>query len=480
MYDVQVVEGIIKIFEDFASPEEIHVICRTFYDAYLSGDKKSKLFVTLLLPTVLLTYFVRLHTDAAITSAGSTTVKPLSPSQSRRNSQTTFSLGDESSSSPLDSLAFLLSEFCQLAPAVIRCPENCGSSAAYLPDYRVASVYHAPAFNIPAKSLTPKPITSRNSSSTLRLNHASLSTLPSPNFSNFDPACIVRIYADALTRQFVEGTEEQQGLVIISIRTFCDLVKRLTALDTPRILLRSQHHHSVLLIDLSIAIDKLLFMLSFELSLPTAPDTGCASPPDDVKSLRNRLFEELLPRLERYASYHCFASVLLVVGAIRNAWRLCLHPSTPVSPSGIVPIYRRVRLTSDEAMNRSDASPDEAMDSMLCPASPSTHKLSVFTNANFRAEPVAEDIPINGEQETAKMGTDRWKKQHQHHNLTIGSHNHIRHYHHYYQQQQQYFDEGLTRSSENLHSTLSSSSLNLDRAGQHHRRFWSKQRREKS
>eukprot|EP00108_Taenia_solium_P006049 TsM_000665200 transcript=TsM_000665200 gene=TsM_000665200 len=480
MYDVQVVEGIVKIFKDFASPEEIHVVCHTFYDAYLSGDKKSKLFVTLFLPTVLLTYLVHLHTDAETASAGSTGVKPLSPSQSRRDSQATFSLDDESlSSSPLESLAFLLSEFCQLAPAFIRCPEHCGSSVANLPDYGVASIYHSPPFSIATKSLPPKTITTRSNSATLILNHATtISTLPPPTFPNPDPACIIRIYADTLTRQFVEGTEEQQGIVNISIRTFCDLVERLTAFDMRRILPCSQHHHSIL-IDLSIAIDKLLFMLSFELSQPAGPNGGSASPSDDMKALRDRLLGVLLPNLERYASYHCFASVLLVVGAIRNVWRLRLHPSTAVSPAAMAPLYRRVRPTSDEAVDLSDAPSDEAMDGVLSPVSPSTHRPSVFTNANFRAEPVAEDIPISNEQEGAGMGTDRWKKLHLH-NLTIGPHNHVHHHHYQQQQQQQYFEEKLTRSSENLHFTLSTSSLNLDKDGQHHRRFWSKQRREKS
>lgn len=482
MYDVQVVEGIVKIFKDFASPEEINFICHTLYDAYLSGEKKSKLFVTLLLPTMLLTYLVRLHTGAETASAGSAGVRPSSPSQSRHSSQATFSLDDESlSSGPLESLAFLLSEFCQLAPAFIRYPEHCGSSVAHLPDYGVASIYHSPPFSIAAKPPTPKPITTRSSSAMLRLNHAAaIATLPLPTFPNLDPACIVRIYADTLTRQFVEGTEEQQGIVIVSIRTFCDLVERLTALDMRRILLCSQHHHSILLIDLSIAIDKLLFMLSFELSQPAGPNGGSASPSDDMKALRDRLLEELLPRLERYASYHCFASVLLVVGAIRNVWRLRLHPSIVVSPAVMAPLYRRVRPASDEATDLPDASPDEVIDGVLSPASPSTHRPSVFTNANFRAEPIAEDIPISGDQEEAGMGTDRWKKLHLHHNFTVGPHNHVRHHHHYQQQQQQQYFEGLTRSSENLHSTLSTSSLTLDKDGQHHRRFWSKQRREKS
>ncbi|KAL5112728.1 hypothetical protein TcWFU_008443 [Taenia crassiceps] len=484
VYDVQVVEGIVKIFKDFVSPEEIHIICHTFYDAYLSGDKKSKLFVALLLPTVLLTYLVRLHTDAETVSAESMDVKPSSPIRSRRSSEATFSLDDESfPSSPLESLAFLLSEFCQLAPAFIRCPEHFGSSITNLPDHGVASIYHSPPFSIATKSLTPKTITTRSSSATLRLNHARpIATLPPPTFPNLDPACIVRIYADTLTRQFVEGTEEQQGVVIISIRTFCDLVERLTALDMRRILSCSQYHHSILLIDLSIAIDKLLFMLSFELSQPSGSNGGPASPSGDMETLRDRLLVELLPRLERYASYHCFASVLLVVGAIRNVWRLRLHPSTAVSSAAMVPLYRRVRPTSDETTDLSDAPSDEAMDGVLSPASPSAHQPSVFTNANFRAEPVAEDIPISDGQEKAGIGTDRWKKLHPHYNLTIGPLNHVRHRHHYYQQQQkqQYFEEGLTRSSENLHSTLSTSSLTLDKDGQHHRRFWSKQRREKS
>ncbi|EUB64657.1 hypothetical protein EGR_00607 [Echinococcus granulosus] len=473
MYDVQVVEGIVKIFKDLASPEEIHIICHTLYDAYLSGDKKSRLFVTLLLPTMLLTYLVHLHTDAGTASAGSTGVKPSSPTQSHRNSQATFSLDDMSvPTGPLESLAFLLSEFCQLAPAFIRCPEYCGSGVANLPDYGVASVYHSPPFSIATKSQTPKTITTSSSVATLRFNYAtSTGTLPPPTFPNPDPACIVRIYADILTRQFVEGTDQQQGIVIFSIRTFCDLVERLTALNTHRILSCSQHHHSVLLIDLSIAIDKLLFMLSFELSQPADPNAGSASPSDDMEALRDRLFEELLPRLERYASYHCFASVLLVVGAIRNAWLLRLHPSTTVSLAAMAPLYRRIRLTSDETVDLSDALSDEAMNGVLSPTSVSTHRPSVFTNANFRAEPVAEDIPISGEQEAATTATDRWRKLYQNHNLTLGSHNHVRHHHHYQQlRQQQYFEEGLTRSSENLHFTLSSSSLSLDKDGQNHRR----------
>lgn len=468
-----------KIFIDFAPSDEIHSICRTFYDAYLSGDKRSRLFVTLLFPTMLQAYLLHLH-DATIESSGVKQQSPL-PYRSRRNSHPVFTLGEASNpTNPLESLALLLSEFCQLAPAFIRFPEHISSSGLNLPNYQTASVYHSPPLSILTKS--PKNSTDRFNTQKLEpVAGSAASTFHSSAFPDLDPSCLVRIYADTMSRQFVEGTEEQQGIVLLSIRTFCDLIERLTALNARRILSCNSYYHQALLIDLTITIDKLLFILSFEISQPVDLSANSTLPSDQIEMLLDRLFEQLLPKLERYATYHCFASELLTVSAVRNAWRLRLHPST-ASVSATAPLYRRIRLTSDELTDLSESTAsDERVGDVGGPAT--THRASVFTNANFRAEPVAEDIPIDNGQEVAGMSTEQRKLHHFHHshNLVISSHNHI-HSHIRSNQSTKYLNDELRRSSDKLHSTLSLSSLSLDRSGhtqqQHYKRFWSKQRQE--
>nr|CDS31794.1 hypothetical transcript [Hymenolepis microstoma] len=438
MYDVQVVEGIIKIFTDWSSLDEIHSICRTFYDAYLSGDKKSKFFVTLLLPSMLHTYLIRLSVEKlALVEKVPEAKSPSSPF--RRSSHLFFTLGDgpPMTNNPLESLAFLLSEFCQLAPAFVRCPEVYGNGSGSLPDYRVPSLYHTPPFN--ASKPVPQPkMTNNSSTSTIRFNptpsgltNGTSSQLSITAFSGIDISCIVRIYVDAIARQFVEGTEEQQAVVLLSISTYCDMVERLTTLNDRRVLPCAHHQHLTLMIELAIGIDKLLYILDLDLVQLMDQKTDVSK---QMEGLRDRMIKVLLPKLERYASYQCFASVLLVVGAVRNAWRLRLSTSTAANVVALVPLYRRVRLTSDDILDVSTSSnSDEASGNSTDPAFAhvGAHRPSVFTNANFKAEPIAEDIPIddaNCHDQTGK------RKRHLHnHKENVGSHS--RHIHHIYQQE---------------------------------------------
>ncbi|VUZ42033.1 unnamed protein product, partial [Hymenolepis diminuta] len=485
MYDVQVVEGIIKIFTDWSSLDEVHSICRIFYDAYLSGDKRSKFFVTLLLPTMLHTYLIHLHGEKTdIVAEGSGAESPSSPF--RRPSHPFFTLGDGPlpTTNPLESLAFLLSEFCQLAPAFVRCPELFGNGLGSLPDYLVPSVYHSPPFSTSKPVPQPK-MTNNSSSSTIKFNQTSSAVTSGTTsqpltaaFSDIDPPCIVRIYVDAMARQFVEGTEEQQAVVLLSIRTYCDMVERLTTLNNRRVLPCAHHHHLTLMIELVIAIDKLLYMLDFDLVQLTDQKTDVSV---KMEELRDRMTKVLLPQLERYASYYCFASVLLVVGAVRNAWRLRLSTPTTANTVPMVPLYRRVRLTSDDLDISTSSNSDETGGNSADPAfiNLGGHRPSVFTNANFKAEPVAEDIPIADANHPEKSGKRKLHLHINRHQQPVGSHN--RNIHHSYQQQDKpdgFGESGLaTRSTENFHKALSSSTQSLDRdSTPYYRRFWSRTR----
>ncbi|VDO13208.1 unnamed protein product [Rodentolepis nana] len=486
MYDVEVVEGIVKIFIDWSSLDEIHSICRTFYDAYLSGDKKSKFFVTLLLPTMLHTYLLRLSVEklALVEKATGGAKPPSSPF--RRSSHLFFTVGDgpPMTNNPLESLAFLLSEFCQLAPAFVRCPELYANGSGSLPDYRVPSVYHTPPFNISKPVPQPK-MTNNSSTSTIKFNttpsaltSGTTSQSSSTSFSDIDTSCIVRIYVDAMARQFVEGTEEQQAVVLLSIKTYCDMVERLTTLNNRRVLPCAHHQHLTLMIELAIGLDKLLYILDFDLVQLMDQKTDVSK---QMEGLRDQMVKVLLPKLERYASYHCFASVLLVVGAVRNAWRLRLNTPTTANVVALVPLYRRVRLTSDDLNDVSTSSnSDEASGNSADPvyAHPGGHRPSIFTNANFKAEPVAEDIPIADAHSYDQTGK---RKRHLLHNHKEPAASHSRHLHQIYPHEDKPDGFGgdwvIARSAENLHKALSPSTQSLNHDSiPYYRRFWSRSR----
>lgn len=301
MYDVQVVEGIVKTFNDWSSFDEIHSLCQIFYDAYLARDKRSKFFVALFLPTLLHTYLVRLHSAELVVTTAASGSKPFPPSHQafRRLSSPTFTLGGDShpsTANPFESLAFLLSEFCKFAPAFIRYPELYGSGPSALPDYRIASIYHTP-FGA-SKSFQQSKIANNSSSSTLKyaetpstnINGTAM-TQSQASLLDIDPPCIVRIYVDSMTRQFVEGTEEQQGVVLISIQTYCDMVDRLTALNTRRVLSCAHHHHLALMTELTIGIDKLLYMIAFELVQPEEQRTDVLRKMEELRDRMVRLHD---------------------------------------------------------------------------------------------------------------------------------------------------------------------------------------------
>ncbi|KAM7541027.1 hypothetical protein Aperf_G00000039186 [Anoplocephala perfoliata] len=496
MYDVQVVEGIVRIFKDWSPLDKIHPVCQSFCDAYLSRDKRSKFFVTLFLPTLLHAYLVRLHSsELAVTTATSGPISRLSPSPSHQASRhvpsPTFTLGSDSQPSttnPLESLAFLLSDLCQFAPAFIRYPELHGGDPSILSDYRVASIYHTPPFSA-SKSFQQFKMRNNSSSSTLKYTETPAAGIDGTAMTqsqsilsdiNIDLPCIVRIYLDAMARHFVEGTEEQQAVVLVSIRTYCDMVDRLTALNTQRVLYCAHHHHLELIVELTIGIDKLLYMLAFELVQPEEQRTDTSG---QMEELRDRMVKVLLPQIERYASYHCFASVLLVVGAVRNAWRLRLSSSSTTTAVTIVPLYRRVRLTSDELADISSSSNSDEISAAIgepVAAVPSPRRPSIFTNANFRAEPVAEDIPIADANLPVESGKRKLHLLHGH-NRTNSVHNHLRHLNHFNYRQDEpdnFGNNGIVRSTEDIHRALSSSTLSLDQDGaQHQWRFWNRLRR---
>ncbi|VDD83482.1 unnamed protein product [Mesocestoides corti] len=453
MYDVQVVEGIVKILNDFSPPDEIHMFCRLFYDSYLSGDKKVKLLVTLLLPSMLNTYLVK---------ASSLETEPKhqlqqqqqQANQSRRSSQPFPPTEQQKSASALESLSFLLSQLCELAPAFIRYPEHVEikRTTSKLPDLRVPSIFHAPPQPPPTQYVSSKSQVPKASSatslnpSTLTYNHSgpSLSTHVPSGSTDPDPACVVRIYTDTLMRQFVGGTVEQQGIVLTSIDTFCALVQRVTALNNRRVYVKV----GSLLVDLATAIDRILFILSFDHDLLWS---GNAELRLSTEELRKKVFD-LLPLLDRFASYHCCASVILITSAIQNAWATRLQ-RPQMNPIGI---HRRFRLVSDDPADLSEVV-GESTTSSDTEAHAFHHRPSVFTNANFRAEPVSEDIPISGavQEPVQKVAKKRL-----------------------------HLSEVLSRSSDNLYGSESSMALGagtetLGRRTLHHHRFMHRLRHEK-
>lgn len=415
---------LIDLFDEFSSPDEIHSVCRLFYDSYTSGDKKVKLLVTLMLPSMLHAYQAHSNSEVAMTGA--------TKQSSTGLPHVTFTIGDDrvKPNSCLASLAFLLSELCHLAPACLRCPFGSKAGGRFsrnLPDLKINSIFHSGSSLLPPQHTSHKS-TTKPPTMPDRLCYADVErepicsnhTLSSSPPQHPDTACVIRIYVDTLVRQLVDGTREQFGVLLCSIRAFCSLVEHVTSLDAGK---RIRARMSDLLIDLIVAIDKILFILVFDGELKGTSD--------DRGDLSTRVFE-LLPSVERYASYHCLASVLLINSAVISTWTARLKRP---HHHGITPIQRRMRLTSDEPLNSVELSSDsESEGTATTPggftSAANTHRFSVFTNANFRAEPVAEDIPMNSiPQESGER-----KLQHQHRHLHHGLH----------------LSQLLTRSTENL------------------------------
>lgn len=147
----------------------------------------------------------------------------------------------------------------------------------------------------------------------------------------------------------------------------------------------------------------------------------------------------------------------------------------------MVPLYRRVRLTSDDVSSSTNSDENGGAAGDPFTANPTPLRPSIFTNSNFRAEPVAEDIPIADTNPLVERGKRKFHLLHSH-NRTISAHSHLRHLNEFYRQQAEpdnSGESGLARSTEDLRRVLSSSTLSLDQDGAHHHhwRFWSRSRR---